>query len=61
MTVTVRILIEGNKACSVKILNEDGTESARHQPGEIKPNEFKSMIFSGSEIIQITEHGDFLS
>ena len=57
MTTTVKILIEGNKACEVKV------ESEGAEPGQVstvKPGEFATKLISGTQRVSVAEVGEFL-
>ena len=58
MTTTVKVLIEGNKACEVKI-EEPGKEP--RAPVTVKPGQFTTMLISGEQRVSVVEVGEFLS
>lgn len=57
MTTTVKVLIEGNKACEVKV---EGDTSPR-EPVVVKPGQFTTMYIHGEQSVSVKETGDFLS
>ena len=71
MTTTVRILIEGNKACEVSVYDPD-TEKINNGPGAIKamnsdipvkvmPGSFTTKLIHGKQIVCVKETGDYLT
>lgn len=57
MTTTVRVLIEGNKACEV---NVEGPQQAQ-QPTTVLPGHFVVKTIHGEQVLTVKETGDFLS
>ena len=55
VTTTVKVLIEGNKACEVKI------EGAGMEPRIVKPGQFTTVLISGEQRVSVVEVGEFLS
>jgi hypothetical protein len=58
MTTMVRVLVEGNKACEVKVVDPSG------QPGASKtvlPSEFAVFCIHGEQRVEVCEVGEFLS
>lgn len=60
MTTTVKILIEGNKACNVKVIGPIDPESAQSKGVEVKPGSFTTMYIHGDQVLVVQETGDFL-
>lgn len=58
MTTTVRVLIEGNKACEAKVTGPQQTD-AQHKT--LKPGEFAVLTIHGESRVEVKETGDFLS
>lgn len=56
MTTTVKILIEGNKACEVKV---EGNE--HDPPATVKPGSFTTKTIHGEQRVSVVEVGEFLS
>jgi len=63
MTTTVRVLIEGNKACAVQVkdreilqLFPDGSSAKITKPGE-----FVTVQIHGEQSVIVKETGDFLT
>ena len=57
MTTTVRILIEGNKACEVYVSEPEGQPQL---PDTVKPGEFATKYIHGEQKLVVKEVGDFL-
>jgi len=51
MTTTVRVLIEGNKSCSVQVV---GGQFPTTTP-PVKPGEWTTRLISGTESVTVTE------
>ena len=60
MTTTVRILIEGNKACEVKVIEADGAESKSYLPRVVPPGTFTTVGIHGEQTISVKETGNFI-
>lgn len=58
MTTTVKILIEGNKACEVGIV--DAPDAPMREPVVVKPGSFVTKLISGEQSVRVKETGDFL-
>lgn len=56
MTTTVKILIEGNKACEVKVEGNEGD-----QPVTVQPNNYTTKQIHGEQRVTVVEVGDFVS
>jgi hypothetical protein len=61
MTTTVRVLIEGNKECEVKVVLEDGTDSPSYPARNVKPGSFTTVGVHGEQTVSVKEVGDFLN
>ncbi len=61
MTTTVRVLIEGNKACSAQVVESDGSKSKAQFPRQIKPGEFATFSIHDEQSLLVAETGDFIS
>ena len=59
MTTTVRVLIEGNKACEA--YRSNGPDKPPESPVTVKPGEFATLYISGEQSVVVQEVGDFLS
>ena len=59
MTTTVKVLIEGNKACEVYVSNGDGKEP--EQPKTVQPGSFATMGIHGEKYVVVKEIGDFVN
>ena len=59
MTTTVRVMIEGNKACEVYVSN--GSDRQPDAPKTVKPGEFTSLLIHGEKYVVVKEIGEFLS
>ena len=57
MTTTVKILIEGNKACEVKVEGQGSTDT----PTTVKPGTFTTKLIHGDLQVTVKEVGEFLS
>jgi hypothetical protein len=55
VTTTVRILIEGNKACEVKVEGNPGDT-----PTIVKPGSFTLKNIHGEQTVSVKETGDFV-
>ena len=60
MTTTVRILIEGNKACTVKVTGADGSDIPGFLSQIVKPNSFATVYIHGEQKVAVVETGDFI-
>lgn len=58
MTTTVKVLIEGNKACEVKV---EGPTGEPGQVSTVKPGSFATKLISGEQRVSVVEVGEFLS
>lgn len=58
MTTTVKVLIEGNKACEVKVESEGAPAG---QASIVKPGEFTTKLISGEQRLTVKETGEFLT
>lgn len=61
MTTAVKVLIEGNKACEVQVIEADGSASGFQPVKTVKPGEFASMYIHGEQVLLVKEVGDFLT
>lgn len=63
MTTTVKVLIEGNKACEVKVIGADGPDGKWQDPAPVtvKPGEFATKLIHGDQSVSVKEVGEFLS
>jgi hypothetical protein len=61
MTTTVKVLIEGNKKCAVKVIQEDGSDSKSYPPRDVMPGSFASLGIHGGQLVSVIETGDFLN
>jgi hypothetical protein len=64
MTTTVKVLIEGNKACQVKVVQytSDGREKISPDlPKTVKPGSFATVQIHGEQWVEVVETGEFLS
>jgi hypothetical protein len=59
MTTTVKILIEGNKACEVYVSN--GPDSPPDAPITVKPGTFTTKLIHGDKYVVVKEVGEFVS
>lgn len=57
MTTTVKILIEGNKACELQVTSGDTPDPS---PTIVKPGQFGTRFISGEQVLRIKETGEFL-
>lgn len=57
MTTTVKVLIEGNKACEVKVEGQGSSDT----PVTIKPGSFTTKFISGEQRVSVVEVGEFLT
>lgn len=57
MTTTVKILIEGNKACEVKVEGQGKSDT----PVVVKPGSFTTKLIHGDQRVSVVETGDFLT
>lgn len=57
MTTTVKILIEGNKACEVKVEGQGSSDT----PATVKPGSFATKQIHGDQRVSVVEVGEFLS
>lgn len=55
MTTTVKVLIEGNKACEVKVEGNEGDS-----PVTVKPGQFTTKQIHGEQRVSVVEVGEFL-
>ena len=56
MTTTVKILIEGNKACEVKVEGQGASDT----PTTVKPGNFTTKLIHGDQRVSVVEVGEFL-
>lgn len=61
MTTTVRVLIEGNKECEVKVIMEDGTDSTGYLPRNVKPGGYTIISIHGEQTVSVKEVGGFIN
>jgi len=61
MTTTVKILIEGNKKCSVRVIEEDLTDSKSFPARDVMPGSFTTVSIHGEQKVSVREEGEFLS
>jgi len=54
---TDQILIQGNKACEVKVVDPGQPDS---HVALIKPGSFTTKLIHGTQAVSVTETGDFL-
>ena len=59
MATTVKVLIEGNKACEVYVSN--GPDAQPDTPKTVKPGEFTTCLIRGEKYVVVKETGEFLS
>ena len=59
MTTTVRVLIECDKTCEIKVIEPDGSISATYTPRELRPQEFTEVYIYGEQAVSIKEAGNF--
>lgn len=57
MTTTVKILVEGNKACEVKLSGPEKTQEATI----VMPGTFTTKLIHGDLQLTVKETGDFLT
>lgn len=57
MTTTVKVLIEGNKACEVKVTGQGTSDT----PTIVKPGSFTTKGIHGDQVVEVKETGDFLT
>ena len=57
MTITVKVLIEGNKAAEVKVTGEGSTDT----PTVVQPGQFTTKMIHGSLKVEVQETGEFTS
>jgi hypothetical protein len=60
MTTTVHVLVQGNKACEVKVVLPDGSNYSGVTPRTIKPQEWTTVSIHGDQSVKVTEVGAFL-
>ena len=58
MTTTVKVLIEGNKACEV--YRSNGPNQRPDDPVTIKPGQFTTLHIHGEQSVVVKETGEFL-
>ena len=61
MTTTVRVLIDGNKACNVKVIGPIDPASPYAIGVTVKPGAFATMSIHGDQVVAVQETGEFLS
>lgn len=63
MTTTVRVLIEGNKVCSVQVMQpvEGGGQRKEGPEALAKPGEFVTRLIHGAQYVRVQEVGEFLT
>lgn len=61
MTTTVRVLIDGNKACNVKVIGPIEPENPNALGVTIKPGQVATMQIHGDQAVAVQETGEFLS
>lgn len=57
MTTTVKVLIEGNKACEVKTIGPTEVGEAT----TVKPGTFTTKLIHGEQYVSVKEVGEFLT
>lgn len=57
MTTTVKVLIEGNKACEVKVEGQGSSDT----PSTVKPGSFVTKSIHGDQRVSVVEVGEFLT
>ena len=60
MTTAVTVLISGNKACTVDVIDVEG-KSIPHSHKEIKPQEFCVVSIHGEQTVSVKEIGNFIT
>jgi hypothetical protein len=60
MTTMVKVLIEGDKKCQVKVLEGDDSDKPGNPP-EVMPGTFTTVIIHGEQKVTVIETGDFIS
>ena len=60
MTTTVRVMIEGNKKCEVKVIEADGSDSLNQSARDVMPNSFTTVLIHGEQKVSVIETGGFL-
>jgi len=61
MTTTVKVLVEGNKKCEVKVIEENGSDSTTYPPRAVMPGSFTTVCIHGEQKVAVIETGDFVS
>lgn len=56
MTTTVKVLIEGNKACEVRVAGMESPDT----PTIVKPGQFTTKHIHGEQRVSVVEVGEFL-
>lgn len=59
MTTTVKVLIEGNKACEVYVWNEANVPP--DEPTIVMPGAFTTKLIHGDKEVRVREIGEFLT
>ena len=59
MTTTVKVLIEGNKACEVYVSNEP--DAPPDSPTTVMPGTFTTKLIHGDKFVVVKEVGEFLT
>lgn len=61
MTTTVRVLIEGNKKCNVKVVEADGSDCPGFTPRDVMPGTFTIVCIHEDQRVSVREVGEFLT
>ena len=61
MTTTVKVLIEGNKKCEVKVVEGNGADSTTYPARNVMPGSFTTVGIHGEQKVSVIETGDFIS
>ena len=61
MTTTVKVLIEGNKKCAVKVVEADGNDSTGYPLRDVMPGSFTTVCIHGEQQVSVKEVGEFIS
>lgn len=60
MTTTVRVLVEGNKKCEVKVVDAKGEDIPGDKAREVMPGSFTIVHIHGEQRVSVQETGGFL-
>lgn len=58
MTTTVKVLIEGNKACKVFVV--DAPDAPGRNESTVQPGQFTTKLIHGEQTVRVVETGEFL-